>query len=408
MCLKLTRISALALLALGAATTAMPAQAQAENPAAALWNKLTEDTEVVDTRPAPASRAQQPAQTPYRRQIERANANTVSIVSGNPNGSYLSIAYDVAAVLDQPDGLRVLPVVGKGATQNLSDIMFLRGIDMGLIRSNTLSYYTGDREIAGLKDKIVYIAKLFNEEVHIYARPEIKSLKDLEGKRVNFSDAGSGSQFTTQQMFKAFGIKPVEVNMGQADGIEAMRRNEIAATVLEAGKPSKVFESLRSDDGFHFIGVDYIPALRESYFPAELTHEDYPRLIPEGRTVNTIATGAILAAYNWPADTERYRLLARFTDEFFTKFEEFRKAPRHPKWREVSLMAEHPGLKRFEPAVAWLDAHRPKPATPAAGAPKVEEEARTSTASSAEESGNKERERLFKEFAEWRSRAAAQ
>jgi hypothetical protein len=34
---------------------------------------------------------------------ERLNTNTISIISGNPNGTYLSIAYDLSTVLDDGD-----------------------------------------------------------------------------------------------------------------------------------------------------------------------------------------------------------------------------------------------------------------------------------------------------------------
>ena len=36
---------------------------------------------------------------------ERLNANTVSIVSGNPNATYLTVAYDMSDVLDDGENL---------------------------------------------------------------------------------------------------------------------------------------------------------------------------------------------------------------------------------------------------------------------------------------------------------------
>src|SRR5215471_10424879 len=56
---------------------------------------------------------------------ERINANTISIVSGNLNATYLTIAYDLSAVLDNGDEFRVLPVVGKGGGQNIRDVRYL-------------------------------------------------------------------------------------------------------------------------------------------------------------------------------------------------------------------------------------------------------------------------------------------
>src|SRR5690349_21132008 len=71
----------------------------------------------------------------------RTNANTVYVVSGNLNGTYLSIAYDMSAVLDDGDKLRILPVVGKGGGQNIVDVRFMKGIDVGITQSNLLKVY---------------------------------------------------------------------------------------------------------------------------------------------------------------------------------------------------------------------------------------------------------------------------
>ena len=36
--------------------------------------------------------------------------------------------------------LRVLPMVGKGPEQNIKDVMFLRGVDMGITQANILKH----------------------------------------------------------------------------------------------------------------------------------------------------------------------------------------------------------------------------------------------------------------------------
>ena len=74
--------------------------------------------------------------------------------------------------------------------------------------------------------------------------------------------------------------------------------------------------------------------------------------MPEGGTVETIAVGAVMAVYAWPAATERHRKVARFVEAFTTKFPAFLQPPRHPKWREVNLAAQVPGWTRFTPAAA--------------------------------------------------------
>ena len=75
----------------------------------------------------------------------RANAGTVGVIAGGIDGTYARIAADLAAVLDEPDGLRVLPILGKGSVQNISDILALRGVDVGIVQSDVLAYARRER-----------------------------------------------------------------------------------------------------------------------------------------------------------------------------------------------------------------------------------------------------------------------
>jgi len=287
---------------------------------------------------------------------ERANQHTVSIISGNPNGTYLRIAYDMVAVLDKKDKLRVLAVIGKGAAQNMRDILRLKGIDMGILQSDTMEYYKGTGELGkNIDQRIAYIAKLYNEEMHVLAGGGIKSIQELEGKAVNFSDVGSGTQLSARAIFKLLGIKVKEVNMGQGDAYTKIKSGEISATVLFSGKPSGSFGSFELVDGMKVLDVPYTKKLEKNYFPAKLTAQDYPKLISGDRVVNTIAIGSVLAVYNWPKKTDRYRRVAKFVNAFFDNIAKFSKEPRHPKWKEINLAARLPTWQRFPAAQEWLD-----------------------------------------------------
>ena len=138
---------------------------------------------------------------------QETNENVTTIVSGNPNGGYLRIAYDIATVVDDGNKMRVLPIVGMGAVQNIRDILFLKGVDMGLANTVALSQFRKTDELGRhVSRQIVYITRLFEDEFHLLVRPEIRSLKDLEGKKVNYSDAGSGAQLAAQLMFKGLSL----------------------------------------------------------------------------------------------------------------------------------------------------------------------------------------------------------
>ena len=339
---------------------------------------------------------------------ERLNANTIAIVSGNPNATYLSIAYDLSAVLDDGDKFRVLPVIGKGGGQNIRDVRFLKGVDLGITQSVLLNQFRSSGEIGNIDDKIVYIAKLFNEEMHLLVRADsgIDTLDQLNGKKVNFSDIGSGSQLSTRDIFRRLGIKAEEVNMGQADAFEKLKTGEIAATVLIAGKPAASMLKPRAADGFRFLPVPFAKQLQDEYLPAVLGNADYPGLIESGHEISTVAVGAVLIAYNWPRDTDRYRRIAKFVDAFFPRLAEFQEPPRHPKWRETNLAAVVPGWTRFGAAQEWLNRNREKQPTAAATRAQFDQflAARHALDGSDNAGSSDERQQLFQEFLKWQAR----
>ncbi len=331
----------------------------------------------------------------------KANENVVSIISGNPNGGYLTIAHDIAAVVDDGDDLRVLPIVGKGAVGNMRDVLFLKGVDMGLVNTVTLNNFKRNNALGRhVSQQVVYITRLFEDEFHILARPEIKELKDLDGKAVNYSDAGSGAQLSAQLMFAGFGIKPQEVNMGQADAIEKMKRSEVFATVCTCLKPLRPYQAVPKELGFRLLSIPLDGPMAEDYVPATFTNADYPNLVPEGTTVEVVAVATSLISYNWPANHERYRRIAKFVDAFFGKFEQFHKAPRHVRWKAVNLAADLKGWTRLKAAQDWLD-RVPAQRLPPSASPGIDTALARTQAARAAPGRPAEQERLFQQFMEW-------
>src|SRR4029450_280321 len=104
----------------------------------------------------------------------RLNENVVTIMAGSASGTDLAIVQDIADVLNDGDQLRVLPIVGKGPEQNIKDVLFLRGVDMGITQANILKHYAKTGELgSNFIDQIAYVAKLFNEEMHILVRSDV-------------------------------------------------------------------------------------------------------------------------------------------------------------------------------------------------------------------------------------------
>lgn len=286
----------------------------------------------------------------------RVNKGTVSIITGGVNGTYIRIAADLASVLDRENELRILPIIGKGSVQNITDILYLRGTDIGIVQSDVLAYMQKAGIHRTIDRRIRYITKLYNEEFHLLATSAIHSVEDLAGRKVNFGPEGSGSYMTASTVFDILGVnvEPQTDDYGLA--LDKLLRGEIAAMIYVAGKPTDIFTKVPANSEVHFLSVPLTDALMETYLPSSLTHNDYPNLVPDEREIETIAIGAVMAVYNWAPDQDRYAKVARFVEAFFSNFEEFLKPPRHQKWQEVNLAAVVPGWTRFQAAQQWLDA----------------------------------------------------
>jgi TRAP transporter TAXI family solute receptor len=350
------------------------------------------------------NKAANPGPRPDLRAItERMNANTLTLVTGNPSLIFTAYGNDLAAALNDGDELRILPVTSQGAVQNIRDVRFLRGIDLGFTVSNILGHYRRTGELGDLEDKLVYIMKISNDEIHLVTRSDITSLEQLRGRKVNFNSKGSGTQMTARDIFTGLNVDVEEVNLGPADAFAKLASREIAATLITSGKPAAAIAQLKASDGYRLISIPYAKPLRDDYLPSTLTHDDYPNLIANGETVDTIAASSVLFAYNWPKNTDRYRRVDKFVKALFAKFTELQKPPRNPHWREANLAASLPGWKRFEGAEELLASYREQ----TLAGMREQFEQFIALRSSKLPATEQERSQLFNEFLKWRLERAS-
>jgi TRAP transporter TAXI family solute receptor len=323
------------------------------------------------------------------------NSNTVTLISGTIGGTYVQFGADLASVLDDGNKLRVLPIVGRGSVQSVADILFLQGVDLGIVRSDTLDYLEKKGFAQDIKKQFTYVTKLYNEEMHVIAAKSIHSMRELDGKTVSVDLPNGGTFVTASIVFERLGIRPNLVYVEQRIAMEKMKTGGIDAVVVVGGKPYKSVSTFK-DDRFHLVPVDYAKPLQNDYLPASLSAKDYPNLISDQEQVDTIAVPAVLAAYNWAPNSDRYRKLAVFVDAFFTKFPTFQNPPFHPKWKEVSLSAPLSGWNRLPSAQQWLDRHGIEPVARSRFDDFLQQ-----APTAAKPQSDAEKEALFKQFQAW-------
>src|SRR3954452_19625483 len=99
---------------------------------------------------------------------------------GSIEGTYLRVANELASILDDDaGGLRILPIAGKGSLENIWDLVFARGVDLALVQSDVLAYAQREHIFPGVGSFIQYVASLYDEEMHVLAAADIKSVHDL-------------------------------------------------------------------------------------------------------------------------------------------------------------------------------------------------------------------------------------
>jgi uncharacterized protein len=348
--------------------------------------------------------AQRGALTQSNELLERdaLNAGTVTVITAPIGGPMSIMGSDMAAVLDDGDKLRVLPILGKGSAQNLIDILRLKNIDMGFVTSDALEFVKTEYSIPDVAKRVRYIAPLFHNAVHIVARQDIKTLQDLNGKRV-FAERSIGLP-AARLIFRRMGIEAdIDSQTDPDGGLQKLLNGERDAWVASVSSNAPVIKSIKNEAGkFHLLEIPYQKTLQDIYMPSSFSSDEYPNLVPAGTTIDTVAVSTVLMVYNWPPESDRYRRMARFVDAFFGKIDSLQKAPRHPKWKDTIISASVPGLERFRPAQDWLDRYwTHAPTKPTAGG------AETLRNPPIENSGGKsgspqESTQLYKDFLRWR------
>jgi len=287
-------------------------------------------------------------------QLAAVNRGVVQLETSGTAGISVRMVEDLANLIDDGATRRVIPVVGKGSLQNLTDLRYLRGIDMAILPTDMLDYAKEQHLYPGIEASLTYITKLHNEEFHLLARPEIKDISDLANQKVNVDLRGSGTSITASRLFDLLKLKPTILNDSSEIALDKLRRGEIAAVAFVAGKPAPLFLHLQGDDGLHFLAIPINEALSNMYVPTRLSADDYPNEIPQDKPVDTIAIGNVLVVADLRQLRERYRNVANFVDIFFTEFQSLLAPGHHAKWNEVNIAAELPGWRRYGPADEWL------------------------------------------------------
>ena len=361
----------------------------------------------------------------YEELRRTANKNLFTIITSGLRTGYAKFGADIADTLNGLPGanIRVVTMLGEGGGQNVLDMYLLRGVDGGIITPEDIKWLQRKDPAAygNLNQRVNYIVKLFDFELHIFAKNNVTSLEQLRGQKVSCLKPLSTVDIFCQNLFLGLGINVDIVHNGAAVAMQKLKAGEVAAAVRGALPPLPGFENVKPEDNLHFITIDaaHLPnspfdKIKADYLPARLRSRDYPTMIPEGEEVPTIATASVLGVYAWPTGSDRYRNVENFVRIFFSNIDKFAGPPRHPGWKN-NLAADVPGLTRFPAAQQWLDAkRRERGAVPTSAVSPANEDVKQAFAVFIERYmrskgggpiSNTEKAEMWRQFQEWSAQA---
>jgi len=289
----------------------------------------------------------------------RPQEQKLKIGGGPRGGTFENIASGLAELLgDTLPGVRVSVAVSGGSFANLIDVEQGK-LDMGLV-------FAGDAYLASqgrLKDdlapttQVLALARLYGATAHLAtsAASSIRTLQDLQGRRVAIGGAGSGSALTARRFFQGLGLweSIIPIHEGYALGMEDLRWGHVDAVWLQVGYPSEYLLELSKRIPLRFISL--FDAAGNDFFTA------YPfysyTLIPAGtyqgqdQEVLTFQDAALLVANPQLSEDTAYRTLeALFSERGMAWMRS-----NHPASWDLSTtkgmmgveIPLHPGARRF-------------------------------------------------------------
>ncbi len=134
-----------------------------------------------------------PSQAQQRNQADpyvTASSWTLGIMTGSIEGTSLRMVNDLAIALNDGPNLRIVPMVGESSIRNVSDLSYLKGVDVAVVQSDVLSHLRRTKRMPGLEDQLQYVAKLHSEEFHVLSRMKYLCLADLAGAQGEFRPGG--------------------------------------------------------------------------------------------------------------------------------------------------------------------------------------------------------------------------
>ncbi len=221
--------------------------------------------------------------------------------TGGPTGTYYQFGLNLERLVDEK-GIKLNVANSKGSVENVYAVYKRPNTQMGIVQSDVLAFVAKvqtDPVLKKIAKKIKMVFPLYNEEVHLLARSDIRDFDYLDGKRVAIGQEGSGTYLTAKLLFEVSGIKPSSmVTIGSDEALTQLKAGKIDAMFYVAGYPVKLFsEQVSAEDGLALLPI-LNKSIVDFYPKTEIPGNTYTW---QTETVPAVAVKSVLVSYDFRA-----------------------------------------------------------------------------------------------------------
>ena len=259
--------------------------------------------------------------------------------TGGTSGTYYAFGGVVGKQITDSTGINVNVVSSDGSKANILGI-HSGDFQLGTVQSDVMAYaWAGSRSFKddGKINSFRVIGGLYAEAVQLVTTdPEIKSVADLEGKKVSIGASGSGVYFNAIDVLASAGLTEDDIDaqyQSFADSADNLKDRKIAAAFIVAGAPTPAITELFTSNTAYLVPIDGVYA--DSLFENCEYYTEYT--IPAGtypgqtEAVKTVTVKATLIVSADATEEDVYNI----TKAIFDNIESITSA--HAKGAELSI-----------------------------------------------------------------------
>jgi uncharacterized protein len=290
--------------------------------------------------------AQAPApRTDPRTEVRRGLVSVLTDGISDPGSRATQAINQLAAYAGHMPNVRVLPISGHGAAENVRDLLYLRGVDLAVLDSDVLAFLDQTGLYPDARKRLRYVTHLFDQKVFLLVRNGINAMADLRGRRLVVLSEAGGGRVTARALFGLSRIDVAVEAIGPGEVLDDASLARFDGALLLSDDVARLRLGARMRQEYHLLPIPMTPELQKSYRSAVIDAQEAVGFSTAAK-VETVAVSALLGVFNWAPSQGRYPDVANFIAAMYLNFKGLRQ-PSNSIWRQADIAATIPGWTRF-------------------------------------------------------------